>query len=94
MPNSGERELVESISSRKTEHQVEGWGCHATVKNSDPEMFLSKRTTRTKMKKRLRKKEVQSQSQIEIQLKGRPQGLTPLMMLWYAYRQEPSMVVL
>jgi hypothetical protein len=57
-------------------------------------MFLSKRTTRTKMKKRLRKKEVQSQSQIEIQLKGRPQGLTPLMMLWYAYRQEPSMVVL
>jgi hypothetical protein len=25
MPNSGERELVESTSSRKTGHQVEGW---------------------------------------------------------------------
>jgi uncharacterized protein with gpF-like domain len=32
MPNSGERELVEFTSSRKTGHQVEGWGCRATVK--------------------------------------------------------------
>jgi hypothetical protein len=43
MPNSGERELEELTSSRKTEHQVEGWGCHPTVKNSDPELFLPKR---------------------------------------------------
>jgi hypothetical protein len=28
MPNSGERKLIESTSSRKTEHQVEGQGCH------------------------------------------------------------------
>jgi hypothetical protein len=27
MPYSGERELVESTSSRKKGHQVEGWGC-------------------------------------------------------------------
>jgi hypothetical protein len=40
----GKRKLVKSTSSRKTEHQVEGWGCHPTVKNSDPELFLSKRT--------------------------------------------------
>ena len=56
MPNSGERELVDSISSRKTEHQVEGWGCHHIVKTSDPELFLSKRTAGTKVEKRLREK--------------------------------------
>ena len=32
MPNRGEREIVESSSSRKTDHQVEGWGCHPIVK--------------------------------------------------------------
>ena len=31
MPSCGERELVESIFSRKTGHQVEGWGCHLTI---------------------------------------------------------------
>ena len=51
MLNSGERELIESMSSRKTGHQVEGWGCHPTVKNSDPELFLSKRTAGTKIKR-------------------------------------------
>ena len=56
MPYSGERELVESISSRKTGHQVEGWGCYPTVKNSDSELFLSKRTTGTKMEKGLRER--------------------------------------
>ena len=55
LPNSGERELVESTSSRKTGHQVEGWGCHPTVKNSDSELFLSERTEGTKMEKRLGK---------------------------------------
>jgi hypothetical protein len=29
---SGERENVKPISSKKTGHQVEGWGCHPTVK--------------------------------------------------------------
>jgi hypothetical protein len=38
MSYSGERELVES--TKKTKHQVEGWSCHLTVKNSDPELFL------------------------------------------------------
>lgn len=35
MPYSGKRELIEPTSSRKAGHQVEGWGCHPTVKNSD-----------------------------------------------------------
>jgi hypothetical protein len=35
MLSSGERELVDSTCSRKTGHQVEGWGCHPTDKNSD-----------------------------------------------------------
>jgi hypothetical protein len=38
---SGERELVESTSSGGTGYQVEGWGCHSTVKSSGPEFFLS-----------------------------------------------------
>jgi hypothetical protein len=56
MPNSGERELVESTSSRKTEHQMEGWDCHPRVKNSNSELILSEGTAGTKMKKRLREK--------------------------------------
>jgi hypothetical protein len=35
---------------------VEGWGCHTTVKNPDPELFLSKGTAGRKMKKRLRER--------------------------------------
>ena len=54
MPYSGEMEVVESTFSRKIEHQVEGWGCHPTVKNSDLALFVSKRTARTKMEKSLR----------------------------------------
>jgi hypothetical protein len=42
MPYSGEKELVESTPSRKTGYQVEGWGCHTKVKNSDSELFLCK----------------------------------------------------
>ena len=55
MPYTGERALVESTSSRKTGHQVEGWDCHPTVKNSNPELFMPKRTAGKKMEKRLRK---------------------------------------
>jgi hypothetical protein len=73
MLNTGERGLVESTSSIKTGHQVKGWGCYPTAKNSDTELFLSKRTAGTKMEK--------SQAQIAIQLKGRLQGLTLLLML-------------
>ena len=56
MSNSGERKLVVSTSSREAGHQVEGWGCHPTVKNSGPELFLSERTARTKMEKKLSKR--------------------------------------
>jgi hypothetical protein len=56
MPDSRERELIEPTSSRKTGHQVEGWGCHPAVKNSDPELFLSKRAAGTKMEKNLRER--------------------------------------
>jgi hypothetical protein len=48
--------LIESTSSRKTSHQVERWGCHPKVKNSDPELFLIKRIAGTKVKKRLRER--------------------------------------
>jgi hypothetical protein len=57
MPYSGERELVvESTSSRKAVHQVDGLGFHPIVKTSDSELSLSERTAGTKMEKRLRKR--------------------------------------
>jgi hypothetical protein len=55
MPNSGEGELIKSTCSPvQTVRQVEGWGCHPTVKTSDSEFFLSKRTAGTNMETRLR----------------------------------------
>jgi hypothetical protein len=48
--------LVESTCRGKTGHQVERWGYHPTVKNSNPELFLSKRIAWTKMKTRLRER--------------------------------------
>ena len=61
MPNSGERELVESTSSRNTGHQVEGGDCHPTINNSHPELFLSlkKKYCRDKDGKETERKEVQ-----------------------------------
>jgi hypothetical protein len=38
---------------------VEEWGCHPTVKNSDPELFLSKRTAESKNGEETEGKEVQ-----------------------------------
>jgi hypothetical protein len=69
--SNGERELVESTSSRKTGHQV--W-LHLTVKSSDPELFLSKRTTVTKMEKKPRKRGVQWLAQIGTHLKEKLQA--------------------
>jgi hypothetical protein len=70
MPNSGERELVESTFSRKTKQQVEGWDCHPIVKNSDSELFLSKRTTGTNMEKRLRESRSSDQLKLRLISKG------------------------
>jgi hypothetical protein len=56
IPNSEKKELIESTSSRKTWHQVEGWGCHSKVKSSDPELFLSKRNAGPTMEMRLRER--------------------------------------
>ena len=44
IPYIDERELLKFTSSRKTGHKVEGGVCHPTVKNSEPEFFLSERT--------------------------------------------------
>ena len=65
MSNTGDGELVDSTSSRKIMPQVEGWGCHSTVKNSDPELFLSKRTAGANMDKRLREMRYSDQHNLE-----------------------------
>jgi hypothetical protein len=44
------------IGNIKTSGLETRWGCHPTVKNSDPELFLSERTARTKMEKNLSKR--------------------------------------
>jgi hypothetical protein len=54
MPNSGETELEETISSRKTGSPVEGWGLHSKVLKQN--CFLSKRNARTKMEQRLKER--------------------------------------
>jgi hypothetical protein len=64
MPNSGERELKESTSSRWTVPQVEGWDYQPTVKISDQELFLSKRAAGTIMKKRLKERLSSHQSNL------------------------------
>jgi hypothetical protein len=72
---------------------VEGLGCHSTVKNSDLEFFLFKRTA-GKDGEETEGKEIQCQAQFGMYLKGRIEGLMLLLMLWCAYRQEPIMAVL
>ena len=56
MAYSGERAFLEFTSSSKMKHQVEGWVCYPTYKNSDPELFLSKNPEETKKEKSLRER--------------------------------------
>ena len=54
MSNIWESELEESTSTRQTGPQEKGWGYQPTVKVSDPELFLYKRTVGTEVEKRLK----------------------------------------
>jgi hypothetical protein len=54
IPYTGERELVEPTSSRKTGHQVRD-GLPSHSQNPDLQFFLSKRTARMQMERSLRK---------------------------------------
>jgi hypothetical protein len=56
MFNSEEREIVEPTFGKKDRVSNERWSCHTIVKNSNPELFLSKKTAGTKMEKSLRDK--------------------------------------
>ena len=52
---SGDREVIESTSSRKTGHAVEGWYCYPTVKISHPELFLPNKQTKKNKNKKTKK---------------------------------------
>jgi len=54
MPYSGERELIEPISSRKTGASSEGWSCYPTFKTLTPNS--SERSEGLEMEKSLRKR--------------------------------------
>lgn len=64
MTNNGEREHVESTYSIMTGHYMDGWDCHPKVKHSDPELFLSNRTSETKKEKRLRGRRFSDQNKL------------------------------
>jgi hypothetical protein len=70
MSYSGKKELVESTSSRKTGHQMEGWGCHHTVKNSEPELFLSEKISWSKTEKNLMKRRSSNRPKLESSSRG------------------------
>ena len=85
MPYSRERELIESISSRKTGHQMRERG-HPT---------LTTLTHNCSYLKELQYgngegpeiKKVQQQAQRGIQVKGKSQGLTLLLRLWSTHKK-------
>jgi hypothetical protein len=93
MPDSREREHIESTSSRKTGHQMRDgvaipqsqlwsitvpvWKNYRDGNGEKPE-----------------EKKVQWQTQSGIQLKGRSQGLTLLLRLWDAHKKGPIMTAL
>jgi hypothetical protein len=56
MPNSGEMEPEETTSRIYTGSPVESWGYLPSFKIFDPELFLSKRNTGTKMEQRLKER--------------------------------------
>jgi hypothetical protein len=63
MPYSEERECVKPpLVKKKYRASGEGWGCHPTVKNCDPELFLSERTAGTRLEKRVRKRRPSNRS--------------------------------
>jgi hypothetical protein len=72
---------------------VEGWGCHSTVKSSDPELFLSKRTARTKLEKNLRERRSSERPKLESSSEEAPRPDT-ITVYYGAYSQEFSLMVL
>ena len=64
---------------------MEGWGYQFTVKIPDPQLFLSKRSVKTKMEKRLEERWSNDQVQFGIHLTGgwgeapRPDTITDML---------------
>ena len=67
---SGERELVEPTSRGRIKHQVRGGVAIRTVKSSEPKLFLSERTARTKMERSLKKRRSSNRSKMGSSSRG------------------------
>jgi hypothetical protein len=71
-PTVGRKNLYSPFPvERESINQVEGWGHHPTIKNSDTELSLAKKNCRDKNGEEPEGKEVQGPAQTGIQLKGR-----------------------
>ena len=93
MPDSKERELIEPTPSRKTGHKVRA-GVAIPRSQLWPIIFPAWKKYRDGDGEELEAKKVQWQDQSGIQLKGRSQGLTPLLRLWSAHKKAPIMTTL
>jgi hypothetical protein len=93
MPYGRERELTELTSCRKTGHQVRD-GVAISESQLWPIIVPVWKNYRDGNGEESVEKKILRQAQSGIQLKGKCQGLTPLLRLWGTHKKGPIMIAL